>query len=79
VLPGNSEITIKAISLYKEIHVNCDGQRVFAFPPPLEIKIKKCERPLKLVHTSLSNYYETLRKKLLWGIDLRKNSLNEQD
>ncbi|MGA7722859.1 MAG: NAD(+)/NADH kinase [Ignavibacteriaceae bacterium] len=79
VLPGNSEITIKAISLYREIHVNCDGQRVFAFPPPLEIKIKKCERPLKLVHTSLSNYYETLRKKLLWGIDLRKNSLNEQD
>ena len=79
VLPGNSEITIRATSLYKEIHVNCDGQRVFAFPPPLQIKIKKCERPLKLVHTSLSNYYETLRKKLLWGIDLRKNSLNVQD
>jgi NAD+ kinase len=79
VLPGNSEITISANSLHKEIHVNCDGQRVFAFPPPLQIKIKKCERPLKLVHTSLSNYYETLRKKLLWGIDLRKNSLNMQD
>jgi len=79
VLPGNSEITIRANSLYKEIHVNCDGQRVFAFPPPLEIKIKKCERPLKLVHTSLSNYYETLRKKLLWGIDLRKNSFNVLD
>lgn len=79
VLPGNSEIIIRANSLHKEIHVNCDGQRVFAFPPPLQIKIKKCERQLKLVHTSLSNYYETLRKKLLWGIDLRKNSLNEQD
>ena len=77
VLPGNSEIIIKANSLHKEIHVNCDGQRVFAFPPPLQIKIKKCERPFKLVHTSLSNYYETLRKKLLWGIDLRKNSYND--
>jgi len=77
VLPGNSEIVIKANSLHKEIHVNCDGQRVFAFPPPLQIKIKKCERPFKLVHTSLSNYYETLRKKLLWGIDLRKNSYND--
>jgi NAD+ kinase len=79
VLPGNSEITIRANSLHKEIQLNCDGQRVFAFPPPLQIKIKKCERPLKLVHTSLSNYYETLRKKLLWGIDLRKNSLNMPD
>lgn len=79
VLPGNSEITIRANSMHKEIHVNCDGQRVVAFPPPLEIRIKKCERPLKLVHTSLSNYYETLRKKLLWGIDLRKNSFNSPD
>ena len=79
VLPGKQIVTINAESLHKEIHVNCDGQRVFAFPPPLELKIKRCDRPLKLVHTSLSNYYETLRNKLLWGIDLRKNSLNNQD
>lgn len=79
VLPGKQTITIKTESLHREIHVNCDGQRVFAFPPPLELKIKKCDRPLKLVHTSITNYFETLRKKLLWGIDLRKNSLNNQD
>jgi len=79
VLPGGSEIKIKANSFHKEVLVNCDGQRVFAFPPPLEIKIKKCIRPLKLVHTSLSNYYEILRTKLLWGIDLRKNSLNSKE
>ncbi len=79
VFSGNQVITIKATSLYKEVHVNCDGQRVFAFPPPLEINIKKCDKPLKLVHTSLSNYYETLRNKLLWGIDLRKNILNRQE
>ncbi len=79
VLPGKQTITVKTESLHREIHVNCDGQRVFAFPPPLELKIKKCDRPLKLVHTSITNYFETLRKKLLWGIDLRKNSLNNQD
>jgi NAD+ kinase len=75
VLPGNDEIKIKTSSFHKELLVNCDGQRVFAFPPPLEIKIKKSERPFKLVHTSLTNYFETLRSKLLWGIDLRKNFL----
>ncbi len=79
VLPGSQSVTINTNSLHKEIHINCDGQRVFAFPPPLELKIKKCERPLKLVHTTLSNYFETLRSKLLWGIDLRNNSLNNQD
>ncbi len=78
VLPGSQEITIKANSLYKEIQVNCDGQRVLSFSPPLELKIKKSPRPLKLVHTSLSSYFETLRTKLLWGIDLRKNNLNKK-
>ena len=72
VLPSSQEIIIKAESFHKEIHVNCDGQRVFAFPPPLEIKITKSKRPLKLVHTSFSSYFETLRNKLLCGIDLRK-------
>jgi NAD+ kinase len=73
VLPSSQEIVIKAASFHKEVHVNCDGQRVFAFPPPLEIKVTKSKRSLKLVHTSFSSYFETLRNKLLWGIDLRKN------
>ncbi len=76
VLPGNSEIIIKADSLHKEIHVNCDGQRVFALPPTLNLKITKSDRAFKIIHTSLTNYFETLRNKLLWGIDLRTNSLN---
>lgn len=75
VLPDDQTITIVTDSLHKEVQVNCDGQRVFAFSPPLEIKIQKSKRPFKLVHTSLTNYYETLRTKLLWGIDVRKNSL----
>lgn len=73
VLPSNQEIIIRADSFHKELHVNCDGQRVFSFSPPIEIIITKSDRPLKLVHTSFSSYFETLRNKLLWGIDLRKN------
>ncbi len=76
VLPSNHEILIIADSHHKEILVNCDGQRVFAFPPPLKIKITKSKRSLKLVRTSLTSYFETLRNKLLWGVDLRKRSGN---
>ena len=71
VLPSSQEIIIKADSPYKEVQVSCDGQRVFDFSPPAEIKICKSERSLKLVHTSLTTYFETLRDKLMWGIDLR--------
>lgn len=71
VLPGTQEIIIKADSLHNAIQVNCDGQRSYTFPPPMEIKIKKNDKPLKLIHTSLTTYFETLRNKLMWGIDLR--------
>jgi len=77
VLPSDREIVIKAASFHKEILVNCDGQRVFALPPPFEIKISKSERSLKLAHTSITSYFETLRNKLMWGIDLRNSNLNK--
>jgi NAD+ kinase len=79
VLSSNQQIVIKADSLYKDIQINCDGQRVFNFPPPIEVKIKKSARPFKLIHTSQTNYFDTLRNKLLWGIDTRYDKLNNGD
>jgi len=76
VLSSNQEIVLKADSLYKEIQISCDGQRVFSFPPPVEVKIKKSKRPLKLIHTSLATYFDTLRNKLLWGVDARHDKMN---
>lgn len=79
VLSSEQVIKLKAYSPYKDIQVSCDGQRVYKLPPPLEIEIKKSERPLKLIKTSLTTYFETLRKKLLWGIDVRLNKLNSEE
>jgi len=76
VLSSEQVIKLKADSPYKDVQVSCDGQRVYNFPPPLEIIIKKSDRSLKLIKTSLATYFETLRKKLLWGIDVRVNQMN---
>ncbi|HED08928.1 MAG TPA: NAD(+)/NADH kinase [Ignavibacteria bacterium] len=76
VLASNQEIIITADSPYKDVHINCDGQRVFAFPPPITVRINKSKKPFKLVHTSINNYFETLRNKLMWGIDLRNKNGN---
>jgi NAD+ kinase len=78
VLSSEQDIKIKADSPYKDVQVSCDGQRVYNFPPPLEIEIKKSDRSLKLIKTSLTTYFGTLRKKLLWGIDVRVNKLNSE-
>lgn len=74
VLSSSQEIIIKADSLHSEIRISCDGQRVYHIPPPIEIKIVKSEKPLKLIHTSVTTYFQTLRNKLLWGIDVRSNN-----
>ncbi len=76
VLSSEQEIVIKADSPHNEIQISCDGQRVYHVPPPLEIKIVKSVKPLKSVHTSVTTYFETLRNKLLWGIDVRRNKIN---
>jgi NAD+ kinase len=75
VLSSEQEIVIKADSPHNELQISCDGQRVYHIPPPLEIKIVKSTKPLKLVHTSVTTYYETLRNKLFWGIDVRRNKI----
>ena len=78
VLSSEQVIKLRANSPHKSVQVSCDGQRVFSFQPPLEIVIKKSDRPLKLIKTSLTTYFETLRNKLMWGIDVRVNKLNNK-
>ena len=78
VLSSEQEIVIQADSPHNAIQISCDGQRVYHIPPPLEIKIVKSEKPFKLVHTSVTTYSETLRNKLLWGIDVRRNKRNSE-
>jgi NAD+ kinase len=79
VLSSEQEIVIKADSPHNEIQISCDGQRVYHVPPPLEIKIVKSVKPLKLVHTSVTTYFETLRNKLFWGIDVRRSKINNEE
>ncbi|MDP3683842.1 MAG: hypothetical protein Q8S01_07900, partial [Ignavibacteria bacterium] len=73
VLPSAGKIYITADTMHTKLQVNCDGQRVMEFAPPLQIVISKSEKPLRLVHMDSVNYFEILRSKLLWGLDVRKN------
>jgi NAD+ kinase len=74
VLDSNQKIKITANSQFKNIQINSDGQRVIEYQPPIEVNIKKSERPFKLVRLSSKSYFEILRNKLLWGLDLRNKN-----
>lgn len=76
VLSSNQNIEITVDSQHTSVQANCDGQRVYYYEPPARIDIEKDERTMKLVHTSATNYFEILRNKLFWGLDLRNNPEN---
>ena len=76
VLSSDQKIEITVNSQHTSVQANCDGQRVYYYEPPATIDIVKDERTMKLVHTSATNYFEILRNKLLWGLDVRNISTN---
>lgn len=74
VLSSTQKIKVQVQSFHSKVLVNCDGQRVLEYKPPIELQITKSEKPLKLVRTSSTSYFNILRTKLLWGLDIRNKN-----
>jgi NAD+ kinase len=72
VLASDKKISVKVASQHTSIQINCDGQRVYSFTPPVDIVIYKSSKKIRLVHTYSTNYFKILREKLFWGLDVRK-------
>lgn len=81
VISSNQKVVIKAKSEFENVQVICDGQRVSKLKSPVTIKITKSKHDLKLVHNVNKHYFEILRKKLYWGLDIRvlNNGLGEEE
>lgn len=74
VIGDNQKVTVIVKSDHDRIHVSCDGQRVAHYSSPKEFKIYNSKIPIKLLRTKSTGYYDTLRNKLYWGVDVRKNN-----
>jgi NAD+ kinase len=70
VLSGHQKLKIEVES-QSQIQISADGQRVHSFHSPLIVEISRYNSNLKLFHLKSFNYYELLRKKLFWGLDVR--------
>lgn len=75
VLSSNQKIVISVTSSEEKVQVNCDGQRVHLYDLPVTLEIYKSDKPVRLVHSNRTSYFEILRNKLFWGLDVRKNNL----
>lgn len=71
VLASSQIIRLEIQSQHNVVQINCDGQRVDHINPPFTLEIKKSDKPLRIIQPNNSNYFDILRKKLLWGYDTR--------
>jgi NAD+ kinase len=70
VIPDTSVIRILVEGREKEYFVGLDS-RSKLFNTPLELVIRKELFNINLLQTSTDNFFSTIRKKLLWGSDIR--------
>lgn len=74
VISSQQKVMVIVNSPSEKIQVSCDGQRVEYFDSPSVIIIEKSKQPVRLVHSNRTNYFEILRNKLFWGLDVRKSN-----
>ncbi len=79
VIPGNSKIEVEARSMYETVTINKDGQQIVKLKPPIRITIQKSDKHLKLFKRKNKDYFQTLREKLMWGVDIREYYKNQGD
>ena len=70
VIPDDFKIRLRVESRQRNFLVSLDG-RSTAFPSGSEFFVSKADFTLKVVKCLQHNFYNTLRKKLLWGTDVR--------
>lgn len=71
VIHSGQRVKVKVFSQHIRVLLNCDGQRVFEYHPPVIFEAARSERPLKVLRTDSMSYFAVLRNKLMWGMDLR--------
>ena len=70
VIPDNSKIQIKVVGRMKEFFISLDSRSV-AVDSNTELNICKEEFSINLVQMENENFFQTIREKLMWGLDIR--------
>ena len=70
VIPNNMEIKLKVEGRERQFLVSLDS-RIYALDTGSEVSVKLQNFKIKMVKTEIQDFADTLRNKLLWGLDRR--------
>lgn len=71
VIPDSSCITLEVEPRHRPLTISLDN-RTFETDKKCKIAIKRAERSVFLAVSHNNSFYDTLRNKMMWGIDIRK-------
>ncbi len=72
VLPSGKKLTVKTSETPENILFSYDGT-ILPHNSKLDVEISRSEFSFHLIQLPDQNFFETLRNKLMWGMDKRKN------
>jgi NAD+ kinase len=68
VIPASSPVRVRPhLEERAEVFVTFDGQEGFQVQAEDEVRIRRADRPMRLIRPSTRSYFEVLRQKLKWG------------
>jgi NAD+ kinase len=74
VLPSGKPLKITVEKQPHEVSFSYDGKVCDLQYYPLEVEIQRSDFSIELVELPDQSYFETLRHKLMWGVDYRKRT-----
>lgn len=70
VIPDNSVIKLKVTGRSQSFMVGLDS-RYETMDSSIELEVSKCNFHINLIQMSNRSFYDTIREKLKWGLDVR--------
>lgn len=72
VLPSNKSLKVTVNEQEHEVLFSYDGKIREIQSYPFQVEIKRSDFAIELIELPDQSYFETLRNKLMWGMDFRK-------
>ena len=71
IVPDTCQIRVVAHSSLKNVMIIADGQASRLLPQPAEVRVFLASRRITLLRKSKNGFFNLLRTKLMWGVDIR--------
>jgi NAD+ kinase len=71
IVPDTCQIRVVARSTMKNVMIIADGQASRPLPQPAEVRVSLAPRRIILLRKSKNGFFNLLRTKLMWGVDIR--------